>query len=71
MEIREPFHTYLEAGDEVVIEYDNLIRGRRHEGAVDEGDTGRQEFRVIAIFSIADGRISEMRQVPGVRAGDA
>ncbi|WP_328675319.1 nuclear transport factor 2 family protein [Streptomyces sp. NBC_00343] len=71
VEIREPFHTYLEAGDEVVIEYDILIRGRRHEGAADEGDTGRREFRVIAIFSVTDGRISEMRQIPGVRAGDA
>ncbi|WP_406118453.1 nuclear transport factor 2 family protein [Streptomyces sp. NBC_00989] len=71
VEIREPFHTYLESGDEVVIEYDILIRGRRHEGAADDGDTGRQEFRVMAIFSITDGRISEMRQVPGVRAGDA
>ena len=71
VEIREPFHTYLESGDDVVIEYDILIRGRRHEGAADDGETGRQEFRVMAIFSVTDGRISEMRQVPGVRAGDA
>ena len=71
VEIREPFHTYLESGDEVVIEYDILIRGRRHEGATDEGGTGRQEFRVMAIFSITDGKISEMRQVTGAKAGDA
>ncbi|MEV8544308.1 nuclear transport factor 2 family protein [Streptomyces sp. NPDC051572] len=71
VEIREPYYTYLESGDEVVIEYDILIRGRRHEDAVGDGGTGWQEFRVIAIFSITDGRISEMRQVSGVRAGDA
>ena len=71
VEIREPFHTYLESGDEVVIEYDILIRGRQHEGAAGEGDARRQEFRVIAIFSVTDGRISEMRQVTAVKAGDA
>lgn len=71
VEIREPYYTYLESGDEVVIEYDILIRGRHREGAAGDGDTGRQEFRVIAVFSIADGRISEMRQVSGARAGDA
>lgn len=71
VEIREPFHTYLESGDEVVIEYDILIRGRRHEGAADDGGADRQEFRVIAIFTITEGKISEMRQVTGVKAGDA
>ena len=71
VEIREPYYTYLESGDEVVIEYDILIRGRRDEGAADGADADRQEFRVMAIFSIADGRISEMRQVTGAKAGDA
>lgn len=71
VEIREPYYTYLESGDEVVIEYDILIRGRDGEGAAGDGGSGRREFRVIAIFSITDGRISEMRQVSGVRAGDA
>lgn len=71
VEIREPYYTYLESGDDVVVEYDILIRGRRHEGAADDEDTGRQEFRVMAIFRIADGKISEMRQVTGVKAGDA
>ena len=71
VEIREPYYTYLESGDEVVIEYDILIRARRREGASGDGDTDRQEFRVLAIFSIIDGRISEMRQVTGVKAGDA
>ena len=71
VEIRELYYTYLESGDEVVIEYDILIRGRDGEGAAGDADSGRREFRVIAIFSITDGRISEMRQVSGVRAGDA
>ena len=71
VEIREPYCTYLEAGDEVVIEYDILIRRRHREGAAGDGDTGRQEFRVIAVFSVTDGRISEMCQASGARAGDA
>ena len=71
VEIREPYCTYLESGDEVVIEYDILIRRRRPEGAPDGTDADRQEFRVMAIFSITDGKISEMRQVTGVKAGDA
>jgi hypothetical protein len=67
VEIREPYYTYLESGDDVVIEYDILIRGRNQEGAVD----GRQELRVMAVFALRDGKISEMRQVAGVRAGGA
>ena len=70
VEVREPFYTYLEAGDRVVIEHDILIRTRDGDHAVIAGEAGREEFRVTSIFSVLDGRITEMREVAVVKAGD-
>ncbi|UXX97046.1 hypothetical protein N7U49_44665 [Streptomyces sp. AD2-2] len=58
---------YLASEDDVVVEYDILIRGRDREGAVD----GRQELRVMAVLALTEGKISETRQVTGVGARDA
>jgi len=71
VEVREPYYTYLESGDRVVIEHDILIRTRNDDHAVIAGEAGRQEFRVTSIFSVLDGRITEMREVAAVRAGGA
>ncbi|MFJ1747900.1 nuclear transport factor 2 family protein [Streptomyces sp. NPDC088116] len=71
VEIREPYYKYLESGDEVVIEYDILICARDHEVDVTTGEAARQELRVMVIFSLTDGKISEMREVAAVKAGDA
>jgi hypothetical protein len=70
VEVREPFYTYLEAGDRVVIEHDILIRTRDGDHAVIAGEAGREEFRVTSISSVLDGRITEMREVAAVKAGD-
>ncbi|MFE9606130.1 nuclear transport factor 2 family protein [Streptomyces hokutonensis] len=70
VEVREPFCTYLEAGDRVVIEHDILIGTRDGDHAVIAGEAGREEFRVTSIFSVLDGRITEMREVAAVKAGD-
>ena len=70
VEVREPFYTYLEAGDRVVIEHDILIRTRDGDHVVIAGEAGREEFRVTSIFSVLDGRITEMREVAAVKAGD-
>ncbi|WP_262063251.1 hypothetical protein [Streptomyces sp. STR69] len=34
------------------------------------GEIGREEFRVTSIFTVLDGRITEMREVAAVKAGD-
>ncbi|MFJ6892673.1 nuclear transport factor 2 family protein [Streptomyces hokutonensis] len=70
VEVREPFYTYLEAGDRVVIEHDILIRTRDGDHVVIAGEAGREEFRVTSIFSVLDGRITEMREVAAVKAGE-
>ncbi|MEV0904285.1 nuclear transport factor 2 family protein [Streptomyces hokutonensis] len=70
VEVREPFYTYLEAEDRVVIEHDILIRTRDDDHAVIAGEAGREEFRVTSIFTVLDGRITEMREVAAVKAGD-
>ena len=71
VEIRRPYHRYLEAGDTVVVEYE--ISGELHAGesAIATGDTTRQHVRVIAVFQMDDGRIAEMREVAAANMGDA
>jgi ketosteroid isomerase-like protein len=71
VEIRRPFRGYLEAGNTVVIEYE--IVGELHAGetAIATGDTARQHVRVIAVFTMRDGRIAEMREVAATNMGDA
>ncbi|MFI9380450.1 nuclear transport factor 2 family protein [Kutzneria sp. NPDC052558] len=59
--VQQPFHTYIEAGDQVVLEFDILIGARE--------PASRQEFRVMMILSIVDGKIVEMREVSAVKAG--
>ncbi|MEV0738789.1 hypothetical protein AB0I51_23235 [Streptomyces sp. NPDC050549] len=70
VEVREPYCTYLESGDRIVIEHDILIRTRDGDHAVVAGETGREEFRVTSIFSVLDDRITEMREVAAVKAGE-
>jgi ketosteroid isomerase-like protein len=71
VEIHKPYHTYFEAGNTVVIEYE--IVGELHAGetAIGTGDVNRQHVRVIAIFEMRDGRIAEMREVAAANMGDA
>ncbi|MFE2416900.1 nuclear transport factor 2 family protein [Streptomyces hokutonensis] len=70
VEVREPFHTYLEAGDRGAIEHDILIRTGDRDRAVIAREAGREEFRVTSIFTVLDGRITEMREAAAVKAGD-
>jgi ketosteroid isomerase-like protein len=70
VEIRRPFHRYLETGNTVVIEYEIVGELRVGETAIVTGDATRQHVRVIAIFEIRDGRIAEMREVAAVNMGD-
>ncbi|MFI6406003.1 nuclear transport factor 2 family protein [Streptomyces sp. NPDC050548] len=67
--VRVPYYTYLESGNRVVVEHDILIRPRNADHAVIDGEAGREEFRVTSIFTVLDGRITEMREVAAVKAG--
>lgn len=71
VEVRRPFHRYLEAGNTVVIEYEIVGELRAGETAIATGDTARQHVRVIAVFTMQDGRIAEMREVAAANMGDA
>jgi ketosteroid isomerase-like protein len=71
VEIRRPYHRYLEAGDTVVIEYEIMGELRAGETAIGTGDTTRQHVRVIAVFTMREGRIAEMREVAAANMGDA
>ena len=71
VEIRRPYHRYLEAGNTVVIEYEIIGELRAGETAIATGDTRRQHVRVIAVFNMRDGRIAEMREVAAANMGNA
>lgn len=71
VEIRRPYHSYLEASNTVVIEYEIAGELRAGEAAIATGDTTRQHVRVIAVFTMRDGRIAEMREVAAANMGDA
>ena len=71
VEIRRPYRRYLEAGNTVVIEYEIVGELRAGETAIATGDTTRQHVRVIAVFTMRDGRIAEMREVAAANMGDA
>jgi ketosteroid isomerase-like protein len=71
VEIRRPYHRYLEAGKTVVIEYEISGELRAGESAIATGDTTRQHVRVIAVFQMREGRIAEMREVAAANMGDA
>ena len=71
MEIRRPYHRYLEAGNTVVIEYEISGELRAGESAIATGDTTRQHVRVIAVFQMREGRIAEMREAAAANMGDA
>jgi len=69
VEILRPYHSYVETGNTVVIEYE--IIGELHAGqtAIGTGEAVRQHVRVIAIFRMRGGRIAEMREVAAANAG--
>ncbi len=70
--VHEPYHRYLEVGDTVVIEYEITGETKAGEDALVFGaEDGRQHIRVIAIFTMRDGRIAEMREVAAANLGDA
>lgn len=71
VEICRPYHRYLEVGNTVVIEYEIIGELRVGETAIATGDTRRQHVRVIAVFSMRDGRIAEMREVAAANMGSA
>lgn len=71
VEIRKPYHTYIEAGNIVVIEYEIVGELRTGEMAIATGDTTQQHVRVIAVFTMRDGRIAEMREVAAANMGHA
>jgi ketosteroid isomerase-like protein len=71
VEIRRPYHRYLEASNTVVIEYEIIGELRTGETAIATGDTRRQHVRVIAVFNMRDGRIAEMREVAAANMGNA
>jgi len=71
VEIRRPYHRYLETGDTVVIEYEIIGDLRAGETAIATDDTTRQHVRVIAVFQMRDGRVAEMREVAAANMGDA
>jgi ketosteroid isomerase-like protein len=71
VEIRRPYHRYLEAGNTVVIEYEISGELRTGETAIATEDTTRQHVRVIAVFQMRDDRIAEMREVAAANMGDA
>ncbi|MFI9389069.1 nuclear transport factor 2 family protein [Kutzneria sp. NPDC052558] len=63
VEILVPFRRYIESGDDVAIEYDIVGELKQGAVAIATGETDRQEVRVMANFTLVDGRISEMREV--------
>ena len=69
--VRRPYHVYVESGDRVVIEYEVMGDIRPGEAAFATGDTSSQHVRVIAVFTMRDGRIAEMREVAATNLGDA
>ena len=71
VEIRRPYHRYVETGDTVVIEYEIIGDLRAGETAIVTGDVTRQHARVIAVFEMRNGRIAEMREVAAANIGDA
>jgi ketosteroid isomerase-like protein len=71
VEVRRPFRRYLEAGNTVVIEYEIVGELRAGERAIATRETTRQHVRVIAVFTMRDGRVAEMREVAAANAGDA
>lgn len=71
VEIRRPYHGYLEAGNSVVVEYEIAGELRAGQTAIATDDTTRQHVRVIAVFQMRDGRIAEMREVAAANMGDA
>ena len=71
VEVRRPYHRYLEAGNTVVIEYEIVGELRAGETAIATGGTARQHVRVIAVFTMRNGRIAEMREVAAANMGDA
>jgi len=71
VEIRKPYHRYLETSNTVVIEYEIVGELRAGETAIATGDAERQHVRVLAVFNMRDGRIAEMREVAATNMGDA
>lgn len=71
VEIRKPYHLYVEAGNTVVIEYEIVGELRAGATAIGTGDVNRQHVRVIAIFEMHGGRVVEMREVAAANMGDA
>jgi ketosteroid isomerase-like protein len=69
--VHRPYRYYLEAGDTVVIEYEIVAQVKAGETAIATGETTRQHVRVMAIFTMRDGRIAEMREVAASNLGDA
>jgi hypothetical protein len=70
VEVRRPYHSYLEADNTVIIEYEIVGELRAGETAIATADTTRQHVRVIAVFKMRDGRIAEMREVAAPNMGD-
>jgi hypothetical protein len=71
VEICKPYHTYVEAGNIVVIEYELIGELRSGEVAIVTGETTQQHVRVIAVFTMRNGRVAEMREVAAANMGDA
>lgn len=69
--VRKPYHTYIEAGSTVLVEYEIIGDLRGGQTAIATGEESRQHVRVIAIFQMRDGRIAEMREVAAANMGDA
>ena len=71
VEIRQPFHRYFEAGDNVAIEYEIVGELKQGQAAIATGEVERQHVRVIALYTMADGKIAEMREVAAKNEGEA
>jgi SnoaL-like domain len=71
VQVRRPYHLYIELGSAVVIEYEVVGELRAGQTAIATAEAGRQHVRVIAIFEMRDGRIAEMREIAAANMGDA